>query len=203
MDEPKDIRFLNDKASLFKYYANSRNNIEDPLFTGFTLVLDELHSPLFKSLIDPDDIETLRSPDGSDSELAEMLENQLNYINRTSFVATPDTYEMNTLFVKDPFNDTNKRRPGYGLFDKYYMENLLYGAPDYIYMVDKVSDSAFLDSEGVSNLGNGSPSTNIYEEKEKDLKTLQDEYNKMQLEAQISPNQHVDIFFDLDKDNIR
>ena len=203
MDEPKDIRFLHDKASLFQYYANSRNNIEDPLFTGFTLVLDELHSPLFKSLIEPDDIDTLRSPDGQDSTLADMLEEKLNYINRTSFVATPDTYEMNTMFVKDTFNDTNRRRPGYGLFDKYYMENLLYGAPDYIYMVDKISDSAFTDTEGVSNLGNGSPSTNIYEQKEQDLEDLQKQYEKEQIEAQISPNQHVDIFFNCDMDNIR
>ena len=208
MDAPKDIKFLNDKASLFKYYANSRNNIEDPLFTGFTLVLDELHSPLFKSLVEPELVtETLRSPGGSDTKLADILENRLDYLNKTSFVATPDTYEMNTLFNKDPFSSENRRRPGYGLFDKYYMENILYGAPDYIYMVDKVTDSAYTDDEGVSNVGNGTPSTNVYEQMENDLDNLQKQNQAQNIENQIadqiSPNQHIDIFFDNDKFNIR
>lgn len=207
MDKPKDIKFLNDKASLFKYYANSRNNIEDPLFTGFTLVLDELHSPLFKSLVEPELVtETLRSPGGYDSSLADILETRLDYLNKTSFIATPDSYEMNTMFNKDPFSSENRRRPGYGSFDKYYMENILYGAPDYIYMVDKVTESAYTDDEGVSNVGNGSPSTNIYEQMEDDLDNLQKQNQNQiienQIADQISPNQHVDIFFQLDKSNI-
>ena len=132
MSEVNDIRFLN-KTSLRQYYANSKNDIEDPIFTGFTFDIDTAHSPLFYSLVDPKKCsEILRSPDGK-VDLAKSIEEKLAYINKFAITQNPDTYEINTIKAKD---DIGNRKAGYGLWDKYYMDNVLYGAVDYIYMVD-------------------------------------------------------------------
>ena len=161
--EVNDIRFLN-RASLRQFYENSRNNIEDPIFTGFTMEIDKLHSPLFFALAGDEYIasETLRSAEGTDTTLAGKIEEKLADVNRLAITGNPDSYEINTIQAKDKFGSTNDRRPGYGLWDKYPIDNVLYGAADYIYMVDKVSDGAYTDDYGVVDLGNGTPTSGIY-----------------------------------------
>ena len=48
-------------AKIDKFYQNSKNNIEDPLFTGFTFDIDTLNSPLFFALCEKEYVESLRS----------------------------------------------------------------------------------------------------------------------------------------------
>ena len=161
--EVNDIRFLN-RSSLRQFYENSRNNIEDPIFTGFTMEIDKLHSPLFFALAGDEYIasETLRSAEGTDTTLAGKIEEKLADVNRLAITGNPDSYEINTIQAKDKFGSTNDMRPGYGLWDKYPIDNVLYGAADYIYMVDKVSDGTYTDDYGVVDLGNGTPTSGIY-----------------------------------------
>ena len=196
-----DMRFF-DKTSIQKYYANSKNGIEDPIFTGFTFAIDTLHSPLFYI---PDAyknvVETLVSPSrtyADDSSLAKKIEENLQYINQFAITAHPDTYEINTINVKDPFGSNNLRRPGYGLFDTFDLDNVQYGATDYIYMVDKVTDGTYANETGVSDVGNGTPTTSIYKKysdilADVDPTTLA---TQNELDNKVSDNVIKDIFFD-------
>lgn len=198
-----DMRFF-DKTSIQKYYANSKNGIEDPIFTGFTFAIDTLHSPLFYI---PDAyknvVETLVSPSrtlADDNSLAKKIEENLQYINQFAITANPDTYEINTINVKDSFGTNNSRRPGYGLFDTFDIDNVQYGATDYIYMVDKVTDGTYANKTGVSDVGNGTPTTSIYKKysdvlADVDPTTLA---TQNELDNKVSDNVNIDIFFDCD-----
>ena len=203
-----DMRFF-DKASIQKYYANSKNGIEDPIFTGFTFAIDTLHSPLF---FIPDTyegvVETLVSPNrtpADDNSLAKKIEDRLKYVNQFAITANPDTYEINTINVKNPFGSNNSRRPGYGLFDTFDIDNVQYGATDYIYMVDKVTDGTYANETGVSDVGNGTPTTSIYRKysdilADVDPTTLA---TQNELDSKVSPIKNIDIFFNCDKYDIR
>ena len=197
-----DMRFF-DKASIQKYYANSKNGIEDPIFTGFTFAIDTLHSPLFFIPDTYEDVvETLVSPNrtpADDNSLAKKIEERLEYVNQFAITANPDTYEINTINVKDPFGSNNSRRPGYGLFDTFDIDNVQYGATDYIYMVDKVTDGTYANETGVSDVGNGTPTTSIYRKysdilADVDPTTLA---TQNELDSKVSDNVNIDIFFDL------
>ena len=202
--EVNDIRFLN-RASLRQFYQNSRNNIEDPIFTGFTMEIDKLHSPLFFALAGDEYIatETLRSPEGTYIDLAEKIEEKLAYVNKYAITGNPDSYEINTLQAKDKFGSTNDRRPGYGLWDKYPIDNVLYGAADYIYMVDKVSDGTYTDDYGVVDLGNGTPTSSVYERYNQILESdpaLNVQADRVEGKInELTSNQDTDVFFELDK----
>ena len=161
------MRYLN-KISLKKYYENSRNNIEDPLFTGFTLDIDTLNSPLFFALCADEYVESLRSSDGTDAKLSGKIEEKLQDVYKFHIYGAPDSYEINTLYTKDTLGD---RRAGYGLQDKHYIDNVLYGAVDYIYMVDKVVAGTFSDDYGVTDLGNGTNRSSVYDEYSADLES--------------------------------
>ena len=198
-----DMRFF-DKTSIQKYYANSKNGIEDPIFTGFTFAIDTLHSPLFYIPKTYEGVvETLVSPSrtlANDSSLAKKIEENLQYINQFAITANPDTYEINTINVKDSFGSNNSRRPGYGLFDTFDIDNVQYGATDYIYMVDKVTDGTYTNETGVSDVGNGTPTTSIYKKysdilADVDPTTLA---TQNELDSKVSDNVNIDIFFDRD-----
>ena len=203
-----DMRFF-DKTSIQKYYANSKNGIEDPIFTGFTFAIDTLHSPLFFIPDTYEDVvETLVSPNrtpADDNSLAKKIEERLKYVNQFAITANPDTYEINTINVKDPFGSNNSRRPGYGLFDTFDIDNVQYGATDYIYMVDKVTDGTYANETGVSDVGNGTPTTSIYRKysdilADVDPTTLA---TQNELDSKVSPIKNIDIFFNCDKYDIR
>lgn len=198
-----DMRFF-DKASIQKYYANSKNGIEDPIFTGFTFAIDTLHSPLFFIPDTYEDVdETLVSPSrtpADDNSLANKIEEHLKYVNQFAITANPDTYEINTINVKDPFGSNNLRRPGYGLFDTFDIDNIQYGATDYIYMVDKVSDGTYANETGVSDVGNGTPTTSIYSKYNDVLADVDPTRlaTENELDNKVSDTVNIDIFFDLD-----
>jgi len=202
-----DIRYANN--ALEQYYRNSRNNIEDPIFTGFTFDIDVLHSPLFYALAGTEyqAAEILRSAGGMDTTLAKIIEDKLSDMYKYNIIGFPDSYEINTLAAKDELSSSDRRKIGYGLQDKFYLDNVLYGAADYIYMVDKVSVGTYSDDLGVTDVGNGTPSSNVYNDYNNTLNDLQNDI-QAQVAADmardsIPANQHVDIFFDLDQHNIR
>ena len=211
--EKKEIKFLNNKSELDQFYRNARCNIEDPIFTGFTLSIDTHHSPLFYALAGDEYVvsETLRSAGGRDTSLAFKIEEKLSNIYKYSIMGTPDSYEINTIAAKDKFfSNGNDRRPGYGLWEKYDMDNVLYGAADYIYMVDKVADPMYRDTYGTGNeddyvvdLGDGTPNnSSIYDQygqqiaDDPELQALQG-----QADNETSSNMTINVFFILDQDN--
>ena len=184
MEENRDIRFLNTHDSLRKYYSNSKNNIEDPIFTGFTLDIDIKHSPLFFALCEDEYNESLRSPEGENIELSKKIEEKLEEVNRFEIMASPHSYTITTMRAKDSFGDNNQREIGYGIFNKIYLDDVQYGATDYIYMVDKVRLGRFSHDFGREDIGSGEPDFNRY----------QDAQDKITIEK--------DIFFKWDKYNI-
>ena len=196
-----------DKKFLYKYYANSRNSIEDPIFTGFTLDIDMLNSPLFYAPYDTTEI--LRG-DGSDTELADKIETRLTTLNKVFFEGNPNTYEINTIKAKDELSD---RLAGYGLQDKFYLDNITngggYGATDYIYMVDKETEGTFSDDIGIADIGNGTPNRSMYAQQGDVLNTIDPGTDPLVQDAQsqvndaISSFKKIDIFFNLDKYDIR
>lgn len=164
-EDKKNLRFNTyrvGRGKLDQFYQNSKNNIEDPIFTGFTFDIDTLNSPLFYTVCGKEFMisESLRSQDGKDTSLSETIEQKLSDAYRRHIFSSPEGYEMNTMLTKDEIGSANA---GYGLQEKYYMDKPVYGAADYIYMVDKVSDSLYTDDIGTVDLGNGT-NTNIYEE---------------------------------------
>ena len=198
--------FVN-KKFLYKYYTNSRNSIEDPIFTGFTLDIDMLNSPLFYAPYDTTEI--LRG-DGSDTELAEKIENRLTTLNKVYFEGNPNTYEINTIKAKDELGD---RLAGYGLQDKFYLDNITngggYGATDYIYMVDKETEGTFSDDIGIADIGNGTPNRSMYEQQSDVLNTVDPgtdilvQETQSQVNDAVSSFKKIDVFFNLDKYDIR
>lgn len=158
-----NMRFLN-RVSLDKFYRNSRNNIEDPLFTGFTFDIDTLNSPLFFALCGDEYYESLRST-GKDTTLSEKIENKLKIAYNQHIENAPDSYEINAVYAKDSLDENHKA--GYGLQELYYMDKPIYGAVDYIYMVDKVSEGQYADGVGVTDLGDGIGSNYYLDAKKK------------------------------------
>lgn len=195
------------KKFLYKYYTNSRNNIEDPIFTGFTLDIDMLNSPLFYAPYDTTEI--LRG-DGSDTELADKIETRLTTLNKVFFEGSPNTYEINTVKAKDELGD---RLAGYGLQDKFYLDNITngggYGATDYIYMVDKETEGSFSDDIGITDIGNGTPNRSMYAQQSAVLNSIDPGTDILVQETQnqvndaVSSFKKIDIFFNLNKSDIR
>ena len=198
--------FVN-KKFLYKYYTNSRNNIEDPIFTGFTLDIDMLNSPLFYAPYDTTEI--LRG-NGSDTELADKIETRLTTLNKVFFEGSPNTYEINTIKAKDELGD---RLAGYGLQDKFYLDNITngggYGATDYIYMVDKETEGSFSDDIGITDIGNGTPNRSMYAQQSAVLNSIDPgtdilvQETQSQVNDAVSSFKKIDIFFNLNKSDIR
>lgn len=200
MSKKSDINFLNTHNLLGMYYQNAKNSIEDPIFTGFTFDIDKPHSPLFYSVCEKEYAESLRSPDGTDTKLSEAIEKKLNYVQKVQIASTPSTYEINTIEAKNPFGSNNRRKPGYGLQEWHYIDNVLYGATDYIYMVDKVRDGIYeRDRAGVTDIGNGTPNdTKLQEEYLNRLNNISNE-----VKDKINETLRTEIFFDINKTNLK
>lgn len=162
--------------NFYSHSRNAENTIDDPIFTGFTMVIDKEHSPLFFTGTG-DNYESAESLRGRGStDLADKIETRLEQMNKYHVQGNTDSYEINTMSVKGEISDGISA--GYGLQDKYYLENVLYGATDYIYMVDKTTISAYGDSLGVSDLGSGTPNnTSVYAQTNQIIEeTITDEY---------------------------
>lgn len=186
------------RYNFYNLFKNDSNSIDDPIFTGFTFDIDTLHSPLFYTgSVDPNSIsDTLRysSMESSDkSGLAAKIEEQLTKVYKTAIIGSPDSYEINSLNAKDIISYMDRHRSGYGLQDMYYMDNVSYGAMDYIYMVDKSAKSMYSNESGVSDLGNGTPNNSIYDDYKEVL-----EKGNISIDYKVDPNTGTPVVSDVD-----
>lgn len=186
------------RYNFYNLFKNDNNSIDDPIFTGFTFDIDTLHSPLFYTgSVDANSVsDTLRmssvESDDKDS-LAVKIEEQLTNIYKLAIIGSPDSYEINSLNAKDIISYMDRHRAGYGLQDMYYMDNVSYGAMDYIYMVDKSAKSMYSNESGVSDLGNGTPNNSIYDDYKEVL-----EQGNISIDYKVDPNTGTPIVSDTD-----
>ena len=132
------------------------DELEDPLFTGFTFDMDYVSSPLFYTINYSD--YGYPNVEG----LGEKIELALEYMYADN-MSKDQGYEILPLLSASVL-DGNKL--GFGLQQNVYTDMPLYGATEYIYMVDKRNGSAeqndsafdsnrFVDSGGNPNSLNG------------------------------------------------
>jgi len=122
-------------------YKNNNNSIDDPIFTGFTLSIDKLNSPLFYTIGQYDGVaEGRRRDDGpmTSRNIADEIENCLR-VNYSKYIrGAVNTYDINALLAKDTYPFPMGEEIGYGMQHNVYVDGLPYGATEYIYMVDKL-----------------------------------------------------------------
>ena len=165
-------------------YMNGNADIDDPIFTGFTLSIDKLSSPLFFTIGDYDGLASGRTRnDGSQSvrNIADEIENCLSKNYSTYIRGAVNSYELKALITKDKFPDGGS--VGSGMQNNIYVDGIPYGATEYIYMVDKyVKDvGSSQDVGGNYSLGDGSKTTSA-----SDVQSRDDlEEQKALLEGQI------------------
>ena len=110
------------------------DHLEDPLFTSFTFDIDYVTSPLFYTINYSDygypNIEGLA--DNIETALGEMYRDYMNPKNDQGYDILP--------VLSASILDGNKL--GFGLQQNVYMDMPLYGATEYIYMVDKRNGTA-------------------------------------------------------------
>ena len=186
------------RYNFYNLFKNDSNNIDDPIFTGFTFDIDTIHSPLFYTgSIDTNSIlDTLRNSGTESSDknsLASKIEEQLVNVYKLAIVGSPDSYEISSLNTKDIISYMDSHRAGYGLQDMYYMDNVSYGAMDYIYMVDKSAKSIYSNESGVSDLGNGTPNNSIYDDYKEVL-----ENGNINIDYKVDPNTGLPVVNDVD-----
>jgi hypothetical protein len=131
------------------------DGLEDPLFTGFTFDIDYITSPLFYTI----NYDTYGYPnvEGMDNRIKEALKNMYDKNNNND-----NGYDILPVLSANIL-DGNKM--GFGLQQNVYMDLPLYGATEYIYMVDRRNGGAdqndvrydsntFVDSGGSPNSSN-------------------------------------------------
>lgn len=100
--------------------------LEDPLFTSFTFDIDFISSPLFYT------INNYTYPHPDNIGISEQIQNALGEMRKKML---PDQgYDILPLYSAEFFKGD---KLGFGLQQNVYMDLPLYGATEYIYMVDK------------------------------------------------------------------
>ena len=103
--------------------------LEDPLFTSFTFDIDYVTSPLFYTCGD--------YPYPNTDGLANRIETALKEM-RNQFMGKDEGYDILPVLSAGVLDDN---KLGFGLQTTVYMDMPLYGATEYIYMVDKIHGS--------------------------------------------------------------
>ena len=103
--------------------------LEDPLFTSFTFDIDYVTSPLFYTCGD--------YPYPNTDGLANRIETALGEM-RNQFMGKDEGYDILPVLSAGVLDDN---KLGFGLQTTVYMDMPLYGATEYIYMVDKIHGS--------------------------------------------------------------
>ena len=130
--------------------------LEDPLFTSFTLDIDYVTSPLFYTI----NYDNYGYPDVEG--MGEKIEGALKYMYENNMYID-EGYDILPLLSASILDDN---KLGFGLQQNVYMDMPLYGATEYIYMVDKRNGSSnqndsrydsntFVNSGGNPNALNG------------------------------------------------
>lgn len=119
--------------------------LEDPLFTSFTFDIDFISSPLFYTINNY----TYQHPDKIG--ISEQIEIALGEMRNKMF---PDKgYDILPLFSAEFLNGD---KLGFGLQQNVYMDLPLYGATEYIYMVDKRNGDGSQNDVRYNSSNNGS-----------------------------------------------
>ncbi len=129
--------------------------LEDPLFTSFTFDIDYVTSPLFYTINDYSCAIDKR-------ELAEEIEIALNgmYFKNMGSQLGDNGYDILPLFSS---SSSNGEKLGFGIQQNVYLDLPLYGATEYIYMVDKrngresQNDARYDNREYLDNSGGSIP----------------------------------------------
>lgn len=163
-------KFWGKYADTFSY-RNGNADIDDPIFTGFTLSIDRLNSPLFYTIGEYDGLASGRTrSDGSAfvRNISDEIENCLRN-NYAKYVrGSTNSYDISSILVKDKF--PNEDSIGYGMQNNVYVDGIPYGATEYIYMVDKqTKDVGSSQDKGEHfSLGNGKPTQEVSDTVSKD-----------------------------------
>lgn len=107
---------------------NSRSYLEDPLFTSFTFDIDYITSPLFYTIND------YSSKYADNKSLAKMIETALEDMYGKYMKGEDSGYDILPLYSAEMVDGY---KLGFGLQQNVYVDLPLYGATEYIYMVDK------------------------------------------------------------------
>ena len=151
-------RFWGKYADSFSY-RNGNADIDDPIFTGFTLSIDRLNSPLFYTIGDYDGLASGREKT-DESNFVRNLSDEIENCIRNNYAkyvrGASNSYDISSILVKDKF--PNEDGIGYGMQNNVYVDGIPYGATEYIYMVDKHMKDipSSQDVGGHYSLGDGS-----------------------------------------------
>lgn len=163
-------RFWGKYADSFSY-RNGNADIDDPIFTGFTLSIDRLNSPLFYTIGEYDGLASGREKTDESSfvrNLSDEIENCIRN-NYAKYVrGASNSYDISSILVKDKF--PNEDGIGYGMQNNVYVDGIPYGATEYIYMVDKHMKDipSSQDVGGHYSLGDGSVTQPVLNETSKE-----------------------------------
>lgn len=156
-------RFWGKYANSFSY-RNGNADIDDPIFTGFTLSIDRLNSPLFYTIGEYDGLASGRERNDGSSfvrNISDEIENCLRN-NYAKYVrGSTNSYDISSILVKDKYQ--NGESIGYGMQNNIYVDGIPYGATEYIYMVDKQTKDVGSpqDKGGHFSLGDGKPTQEV------------------------------------------
>ena len=131
--------------------------LEDPLFTSFTFDIDFTTSPLFYTINNS----CYGYPGENKDKIGTNIENALKEMRKT-YMSADEGYDILPLYSADFSKGGDKL--GFGIQQNVYMDLPLYGATEYIYMVDKRngkgSQNDVINGDTVSN--GGTISNNSY-----------------------------------------
>ena len=128
------------------YEKRMKDVIEDPFFSSFSLVIDENYSPLFKLLRNYGDYEHVDL--ASEIEIALTAMHDTNGIENQGYLMTVAAADFE-----------NGVKLGNGLQKSLNIDNPIYGATEYIYMVDAVAQPDSNDSN--SEIANMSANVSV------------------------------------------
>lgn len=172
------------------------DHLEDPLFTSFTFDIDYISSPLFYTILYSD--YGYPNVEG----IGDRIESALKYMYENN-ITIDEGYEILPQ-LSSGILDGNKL--GFGLQQNVYMDMPLYGATEYIYMVDKRNGSAdqndvIFDNSEFSQVG-GNPNTlNSYKLGES-VKSIVNESDKAWADRTLQINkEQISVCDDIMKEN--
>lgn len=159
------------------------DHLEDPLFTSFTLDIDYVTSPLFYTINYSD--YGYPNVEG----MGDKIESALKYMYNND-IYIDEGYEILPL-LSASILDGNKL--GFGLQQNVYLDMPLYGATEYIYMVDKRNgganqNDAKFDSNQFVEYGGNSNALNGYK-LDDSVKDIVNDSDKVWAERQLKQNE--------------
>ena len=159
-------------------YLRANKYLEDPLFTGFTFDIDYISSPLFYTLDDNEYDYPKISGKKIEEKLSQMYKDFIGGVADIGYDILP---VMSAEFLN------NGDKLGFGLQKNVYMDRPLYGATEYIYMVDKRNAGFDQSDVRYSEVGDNANLNNSYKLGDTSVYAIVSEsdaeYAKQQIEA--------------------